>query len=88
MALDIDKGRGIQARVRIGKMLSKPDEDEDPGKAKAKREKLLALLKSQYGYTNEKAVDELARLLKLFSRTNKSSGIRHIRPKIKHTLAE
>jgi len=57
---------------------------EDADKASAKHVQFLALLKKQYGYTNEKAVDELERLLKLFYTMNKSLGIHQARIEIKH----
>jgi hypothetical protein len=57
---------------------------EDADRATAKHEHFLALLKKQYGYTNEKAVDELERLLKLFYSMNKSLGIHQVRIDIKH----
>ena len=44
-------------------------------KIKAKRERFLALLKSRYGYTNDKAVDEMERILKQFYRMNRSLGL-------------
>ena len=46
---------------------------------RAKRQRLLALLKNRYSYTNEQAVDEMERLLKQFDRTNRSLGIRQKR---------
>jgi hypothetical protein len=61
---------------------------EEPDEPNAKRERFLALLKSRYGYTNEKAVDELERLLKQFYRTNRSLGIRRARTNYLYTLAE
>jgi hypothetical protein len=57
---------------------------EDADRAITKHEHFLALLKKQYGYTNEKAVDELERLLKLFYTMNKSLGIHQARIEIKH----
>jgi hypothetical protein len=51
--------------------------DGEPDKVNPNRERFLAHLKSQFGYTNEKAVDELKRLLKQFYRTNRSLGIHH-----------
>jgi hypothetical protein len=57
---------------------------EDVARAIAKHEHFLALLKKQYGYTNEKAVDELERLLKLFYTMNKSLGIHQVQTDFKH----
>jgi hypothetical protein len=37
-----------------------------------KHEQFLALLKTQYGYTNDKAVDEMKRILMKFHAVNKS----------------
>jgi len=56
----------------------------DTDRAVTKHEHFLALLKKQYGYTNEKAIDELERLLKLFSTMNKSLGIHHVRTNFDH----
>jgi hypothetical protein len=67
---------------RVRELLSKHSVG-DPYKPNAKREKFLAMLKSRYGYNNEKAVDELERLLKQFYRTNRSLGIH--RPKLNFT---
>ncbi len=53
---------------------------ENQSEGKAKRERLLAMLKVRYGYTNEKAVDELQRLLRQFYITNKSLGTHHAKP--------
>jgi hypothetical protein len=63
-----DRGQG-----RLGEQ---PVEDAD--RAIAKREHFLALLKKQYGYTNDKAVDELERILKMFYTMNKSLGIHQV----------
>ena len=52
----------------------------DPNQTNAKRDRFLALMKSKYGYTNDKALDELTRLLKQFYTSNRSLGIRHARP--------
>jgi|WetSurMetagenome_2_1015567.scaffolds.fasta_scaffold317674_2 hypothetical protein len=57
---------------------------EDADRAITKHEHFLALLKKQYGYTNEKAVDELERLLKMFSTMNKSLGIHQAHTDFKH----
>jgi hypothetical protein len=71
--------RGLRGKVY--ELVNKHGID-DPEKNNAKRDRFLALLKKQYGYTNEKAVDELERLLKQFYRTNKSLGIHHPRPNL------
>jgi hypothetical protein len=49
--------------------------DED--KTVVKHDKFLALLKSRYGYSNDKAVVELERLLRQFDTTNESLGVHH-----------
>jgi hypothetical protein len=49
-------------------------------KLESKRERLLAYLQSAYGYTNDKAVAELERLLKQFHEMNESLGIHDVRP--------
>ena len=88
MAFEIGKGSGKQTRARVHELVSQHSV-EDPDQANAKRERFLALLRNQYGYTNEKAVDELERLLKQFYRTNKSLGIHSARPDFKrpHAIA-
>jgi hypothetical protein len=78
MAHAIVKGQN-QTPSRIHELLSKHSV-EDPDKVNAKRERFLALLRSRYGYTNDKAVDELERLLKQFYRTNRSLNIHLARP--------
>jgi len=57
---------------------------EDQDRTNAKHVLFLAMLKKQYGYTNEKAVDELERILKLFYAMNRSLGIRSVRTNYKH----
>ena len=86
MAFEIGNGSGKQTRSRVHELVSQHSV-EDPDKANAKRERFLALLRKQYGYTNEKAVDELERLLKQFYRMNKSLGIHGARPNYKHPHA-
>ena len=49
----------------------------------AKHNQFLALLKSRYGYSNDKAVVELERLLRQFDITNKSLGVNRARPNSK-----
>lgn len=83
MADNIVQGPGKQTRSRVHELVSQHSV-EDPDKANAKHEQFLALLRKQYGYTNEKAVDELERLLKQFYRMNKSLGIYGARPNYKH----
>ena len=78
---EIADGQSKQTRARVRELLSKHSA-EDPDKANAKRERFLAQLKSRYGYTNEKAVDELERLLRQFYRMNRSLGIHRSRPNI------
>jgi hypothetical protein len=51
----------------------------DTDQTRAKRIRFLALLKTRYGYDNEKAVGELERLLKQFYRINKSLGVHRSR---------
>ena len=68
-----------QTRSRVHELLSNYAA-EDPDRSNLKRERFMALLKSRYGYSNEKAVDELERLLKQFYITNRSLGIRHTPP--------
>jgi len=86
MALEIVREPGKQTRARVHELVSQHSV-EDPDKANAKRERFLALLRNRYGYTNEKAVAELERLLKQFYRMNKSLGIHGTRPNYKHPHA-
>ena len=82
MAHEIVKGQNKQTVSRVHELLSKHSV-EDPDKINAKRERFLALLKSRYGYTNEKSVDELERLLKQLYRMNRSLNIHLARPNFK-----
>ncbi len=68
--------------------LSRKYHFENPVVAKAKQARLLALLKVRYGYTNEKAVNELERLLRQFYITNKSLGTHHARPDFRYPDAK
>jgi len=87
MGYEIIKGQSKQTRGRVNGLLDKHSV-EDPDKTNPKRERFLAMLKIRYGYTNEKAVDELERLLKQFYRMNKSLGIHRTRPNFRHLRAE
>ena len=79
MSHELIKGQSKQTRGRVRELLNDLTV-EDPVKINAKRERFLALLKSRYGYTNDKAVDELERLLKQFYNSNRSLGIHRPRP--------
>jgi hypothetical protein len=84
MSHEIIKKQGNQIRPGVRELLSKHSE-YDPDQINAKRERFLVLLEKKYGYTNEKAVDELERLLRQFYRMNKSLGIHnHILPNFKN----
>jgi len=87
MAYEIDKGQSHQAQSKVHELLSKHS-IEDPGKTNAKRERFLSMLKSRYGYSNDKAVDELERLLKQFYRMNRSLNIHLARPSFQHEHVE
>lgn len=65
------KKNNKQPRGKIHEALIKPGLI-DPETIRVKRERFLALLSSRYGYTNEKAVDELERLLRQFYTINRS----------------
>jgi uncharacterized protein YjbJ (UPF0337 family) len=82
MAQEIVKGQSKQTRGKVHELLSKHSV-EDPDKVNAKRERFLALLRRRYGYSNDKAVDELERLLKSFYRMNRSLNIHLARPSFK-----
>ena len=86
MTYEIVKGQSEHSRGRARELL-KIHSIEDPDKTNAKREQFLSMLKKQYGYTNEKAVDELERLLKLFYTMNRSLGIHSVRTNFKHPNA-
>jgi hypothetical protein len=87
MSTQIVNRQSKQNRVRVHDLLSKHSV-EDPDKTNLKRERFLTLLKSRYGYNNEKAVDELERLLKQFYSTNKSLGIHRARMNYKDPHTE
>jgi len=87
MAEEIVKAQSKQTRSKVHELLN-IHRIEDPDRPNVKREQFLALLKSKYGYTNEKAVDELERLLKQFYRMNRSLGIPRGRSNFKHLHAE
>jgi hypothetical protein len=77
----IGKGQMSQMRSKV-RSLSSKHRIGDPTKPNVKRERFLALLKSRYGYTNEKAIDDLEKLLKQFHVSNRSLGIRSEQPNI------
>jgi len=88
MKNEIDPGQSIPTHGRIHELLNKHNV-EDPSKSNPKRDQFLALLKNRYGYSNDKAVDELERLLKQFYRTNRSLTIHRRRgPNFKQPLPE
>jgi hypothetical protein len=83
----IDQGQGKFTHGRVHELLVKINV-ENPGKINVKREQFLTLLRSKYGYTNEKAIDELSRLLRQFTIINRSLGIHRRRKNFKHPDAE
>jgi hypothetical protein len=87
MTDEIVKALSKQPRSKVHELLSKHG-IEDPKKPNVKRDQFLALLRGKYGYTNEKAVDELERLLRQFYRMNRSLGIPHGQSNFKHPHAE
>ncbi len=86
MALGKVNKQKTQMRGRVRALRIKPTV-EGPGKPNVKRERFLALLKNRYGYTNEKAVDELERLLTQFQRTNKSLNMHRSHSLFRHPHA-
>jgi hypothetical protein len=76
-----------QMRGRVRALKVEPT-IEDPVKPNVKRKRFLALLERQYGYTNDKAIDELERLLTQFYRTNKSLEMHRTHPIFRHPRAE
>jgi hypothetical protein len=87
MTNGIIKGQSNPARGRVRELVSKYS-IEDPDQVNVKRERFLSMLKVRYGYTNEKAVVELERLLRQFYSMNKSLGLHHNRPFLRHPQAE
>jgi hypothetical protein len=87
MAHQIVNEQSKQTRDRVRELMGKHG-ITDPDNANTKRERFLALLKRQYGYTNDKAVDELERLLKQFHTMNRSLSIHRPRAIFKHPRAE
>ena len=87
MAYKIGNEQNKPIHGRVHELLSKHSVD-DPDKSNPKRDRFLTLLKQRYGYTNDKAIDELERLLKQFYRTNRSLTIHHKRPNLKSPLVE
>jgi len=87
MAYKIGSEQNKPIHGRVHELLSKHSA-EDPNKTNPKRDRFLTLLKHRYGYTNDKAVDELERLLKQFYRTNRSLTIHHKRPDLKPPFVE
>jgi len=81
------KAQRKQPRGRVGEPAGNPRR-ADPGKPNPKHDQLLALLKNRYGYTNEKAVNELERLLKQFYKMNRSLGIPGPKQNFQHPRAE
>jgi len=76
-----------KTRERVRELMSK-EGIENPVNAFVKRERFLALLKKQYGYTNDKAVDEMERLLIQFHTMNRSLTFHRPRSIYKHTQAQ
>ncbi len=87
MEYKINEGQTKPTQSRVHELLSKHS-IEEPDKTNPKRDRFLALLKNRYGYSNDKAVDELERLLKQFYRTNRSLTIHRKRPNLKHTIPD
>jgi hypothetical protein len=87
MTYIISKGQSKQNQNSVRKLLIKHS-GEESDKAEAKRKQFLALLKRRYGYTNEKAVDELERILKQFYRMNRSFAFHRPRPIFKQPPVE
>jgi hypothetical protein len=76
VTLEIVKKQKSQMQGKVRALRIKPT-IADPAKTNVKRARFLAMLSSRYGYTNDKAVDELERLLTQFYKSNKSLGIHH-----------
>jgi hypothetical protein len=87
MTLEINKKQKTHMQARVRALRDKPVA-MDPVKINVKRERFLAMLSSRYGYTNDKAIDELERLLTQFYKTNKSLGVYRDHPIFRHPHAE
>jgi hypothetical protein len=87
MELEIAKGQKTPIKGKAHVVRIKPT-IEKPAKANVKRERFLAMLKTRYGYTNDKAVDELERLLTQFYRTNRSLDMHRAHPVYSHLHTE
>lgn len=87
MGLENVNKQKTQTRGRVRALKIKPS-TEDPIKPNVQRKRFLALLERRYGYTNDKAVDELARLLTQFYQTNKSLEMHRTHPIIRHPHTE
>jgi hypothetical protein len=87
MVLEKVNKQKTQMRGRVRALKVKPT-IEDPAKPNVKRQRFLALLERQYGYTNDKAIDELERLLTQFYRTNKSLEMHRSHPVFRHPRAD
>lgn len=87
MTYKMNDKQGKPTYSRVHELLSKHSV-EDPDQTNPKRDRFLALLKNRYGYSNDKAVDELERLLKQFYRTNRSLTIHRKRPNLKHPIPD
>jgi hypothetical protein len=87
MTLDIGKGQKTQQRNRVRALKIEYSIDGSE-KTNAERERFLTMLRSRYGYANDRAVDELERLLKLFYRTNRSLDMHHAHPIYRHPRVE
>jgi hypothetical protein len=59
-----------------------------PNSKATKHERFLQLLKSQYGYTNEKAIEELKRILTQFHAVNRSLSKQHLHANLRVPPAE
>jgi hypothetical protein len=87
MTHEIIKGQDKRTRDRVRELFNKHGIG-DPNGTRAKHDRFLSLLKTRYGYSNDKAVTELQRLLQQFYVTNRSLGIHHARPNIEQPSGE
>ena len=83
MKQEIIDGQNKKNHIRVRMQLNK-----DSNQTNSKRDQFLAHLKSRYGYNDDKAEDELDRLVKQFNRQDRSSGIPRTRLKYKHPHVE
>jgi hypothetical protein len=85
MTLENVKKQSTQTRGRANELL-RSHRVEKPGKTNIKREQFLVMLKNRHGYTNEKAVEELDRLLTQYYRGSRRLSVQRTRADLKRAV--